>query len=251
MIGVYTLTAFHGGNAMRILGIFSIILTALLAYTLAAHREPDYDPAVFSHEEAIALYSSEMHDIVAPHSTRSLSAHRPAQSRSTAPARRPVSTPRQNTRPPAEVTALSPTLYLIERYEEHYVLYVKKPAWTASVLLVSEPVYISSSRRYEAYALRSMKPVPENGSPVLIYRNRRIGAGQDLHFLSSSTRIQHETLGDAFRITIPYKVVYGYWQTHLGTLEIEQGAKLRLTFYEQPHTPSGSKSRTYSIEIDK
>jgi hypothetical protein len=105
-----------------------------------------------------------------------------------------------------------------------YHLWIRKSADMESVLLTESTA--DPERKTAVYALRNPVYNPVNGD------ERRILNGEflspDLHSLIDSTAENHEVLGEAFHIYIPYVVEYGYPWSRSGELQILDGTYLNI-----------------------
>ena len=112
-----------------------------------------------------------------------------------------------------------------------YNLFVKAVPGLGSVLLTESTE--DPERDTASYAYRNPEYHPANGD------EKRLLDGQVLeetrgHSLIDSTPEAHPELGRAFRIFIPYIVVYGYPWTRSGEVQVLDGTYLSIRAFEKP-----------------
>lgn len=133
----------------------------------------------------------------------------------------------------AEPLEVSPADVRIEQtLEGGYYLSVRKKPGMQSVLVTESTE--APDHQAATYALRNPTYHPENGE------ERRMLDGEFLQSdgifsLIDSTPVEDETFGEAFRIFIPYVVVYGYEWTRNGAMQVLDGAYLSLRAFELPY----------------
>ncbi len=116
--------------------------------------------------------------------------------------------------------------------EGGYYLYVRRAEGMESILVTESTE--APDHRAATYAFRNPEYHPENGS------ERRILDGEFLESdgnypLIDSTPVDHPELGKAFRVFIPYVVVFGYEWTRSGQLQVLDGTYLSVRAFEKPY----------------
>jgi len=233
------------------LGITVLIFLLLTSTVLVS---VDYDPQIFSHAEALAFQASERHKILTTVSVRDFHDRYYYRSRRRYRRRRYKSrkTRKRNYGRRYSYAAMLPTaLYSVQKKNSEYVLTVRKLSGSASIVLLSKSMYNSRTRKNDNYSLRSITAIKSNNDNLIRYKNTTLGPKQGLHFLATSTSVSNTQFGEAYTLTIPAKVIYGYWQTRLHQLEVSKGSELRIAFYDKKYAASGSYRRTFRILIDK
>ncbi|RPJ07031.1 MAG: VWA domain-containing protein [Spirochaetaceae bacterium] len=116
--------------------------------------------------------------------------------------------------------------------ESGYYLWIKKKPGVGSVLLTettADPAKMAAS-----YALRNPAYHPVNGTEKRMLDGKLITPESKLYSLIDSTSETHPTLGDSFRIFLPFVVVYGYsWARH-GEIQILDGTFINIRTFEKP-----------------
>lgn len=116
--------------------------------------------------------------------------------------------------------------------EGGYYLHVRKREGIESVLLTESTE--REDHQAATYAYRNPAWHAENGD------ERRVLDGEFLeadgnYSLIDSTPVEDEEFGEAFRIFIPYIVVYGYEWTRNGELQVLDGTYLSIRAFEKPY----------------
>ncbi|HCL56855.1 MAG TPA: hypothetical protein DHW82_07585 [Spirochaetia bacterium] len=112
-----------------------------------------------------------------------------------------------------EVKTLFLTSYdtLIEYDGSHSIMWIRKKENIRSV------AFVTDTSKSPSYYLRSEGLLNENNE--LTYQGNKIGNLQNLFFLSSSKVEKHPLFGEAFKIMVPQKMIYGYSHSFYGELE--------------------------------
>lgn len=218
----------------------------------------DYDPTLFSRQEAIALHDAELNGIVTPHSKRDLRIRR--FRRRWYRVRRPLRTRRSRfyyktrrwSRPAYQgihPNHLPPARYRITRTSGGFILILKAASSDQSVLLLNTPVYDHSKKRWWVFALRSESPVPENSESSVLRGDRFLGGEEGLYYLTATSTIQDKELGRAFCIYIPRRTVYGYWRSARGIRTLRPDSLIWVRFYTHKYASDKGASRTFSLRL--
>jgi hypothetical protein len=123
-------------------------------------------------------------------------------------------------------------LRIEQTIEGGYYLYVRKTPDMGSVLLTESTE--DPDRQVASYSLRNPDYHPENGDEVRML-DGEILDNDGLYSLIDSTPIADEQFGQAFRIFIPYVVVYGYEWTRQGEIQVLDGTYLSVRSFELPY----------------
>ena len=139
--------------------------------------------------------------------------------------------PAQET-PETSSLSLSPGDVRIEQtIEGGYYLYVRKTPGIESVLITESTE--APDAHAETYAYRYVRYHPENGD------ERRILDGEflpDGHLsLIDSTPVDDDQFGQAFRVFIPYIVVYGYPWSRSGEVQVLDGTYMSVRTFGAPY----------------
>lgn len=123
-------------------------------------------------------------------------------------------------------------LRIEQSLEGGYYLYVRNKPDIQSVILTESTE--DPEREVASYTLRNPEYHPENGD------ERRILDGEileddSLHFLLDSTPVPDDQFGSAFRIFIPYVVIYGYEWSRRGEMQVLDGTYLSVRSFELPY----------------
>ena len=123
-------------------------------------------------------------------------------------------------------------LRIEQSIEGGYYLYIRQKDNIASVLLTESTE--DPQRQTASYALRNAEYHPENGDELRIL-NDEVLSSDGLHFLIDSTPAPDEQFGLAFRIFIPYLVLFGYDWTRHGEIQVLDGTYLSVRTFELPY----------------
>jgi hypothetical protein len=132
----------------------------------------------------------------------------------------------------ADTLVVGPSDVRIEQtLEGGYYLYVRKKPGLESVLVTESTE--APDHEVATYALRNPEYHPENGD------ERRKLDGEFLesdgvYSLIDSTPLPDDEFGEAFRVFIPWVVVYGYDWTRNGAMQVLDGAYLSIRAFELP-----------------
>ncbi|MFW5742798.1 MAG: vWA domain-containing protein [Spirochaetota bacterium] len=146
-----------------------------------------------------------------------------------APEREPAGSPERTT----SALSLQPEDVRIDQtIEGGYYLHVRNREGLGSILLTESTE--RSDHEVATYAYRNPAWHPENGD------ERRVLDGEFLdvdgvYSLVDSTPVADEEFGEAYRIFIPYVVVYGYEWSRSGELQVLDGTYLSIRAFEKPY----------------
>lgn len=133
---------------------------------------------------------------------------------------------------PARDLGLDPSDLRIEQSNDGgYILYIRKKADIQSVLLTESTE--DPDHKVASYALRSKVGNPINGEPVRKLDGEVLNKS-NLHFLMSSQAVEDKQFGQAFRIFVPYVVVYGYPWGRYGERAVQDGSFLSIRAFGLP-----------------
>ncbi|MFW5684419.1 MAG: hypothetical protein ACOC1I_06165 [Spirochaetota bacterium] len=134
---------------------------------------------------------------------------------------------------PAQVLSLDPSDVRIDQtIEGGYYLYVRNREGLGSILLTESTE--APDHGVSTYAYRNPEYHPENGDERRILDGEFLDSDGD-YSLVDSTPVEDEEFGEAFRIFIPYVVVYGYPWTRSGELQVLDGTYLSIRAFEKPY----------------
>ncbi|WP_238565803.1 vWA domain-containing protein [Spirochaeta lutea] len=130
--------------------------------------------------------------------------------------------------------------------EGGYYLYIQKTPGISSVLITESTE--DPNKEVASYAYRNPEYHPENGD------ERRILDGEflttpGLYSLIDSTPVEDEQFGQAFRIFIPYIIVYGYPWTRNGEEQVLDGTYLSIRAFEKPYADYSGAFRDNPFRI--
>ena len=134
---------------------------------------------------------------------------------------------------PASSLSLGPRDVRIDQtIEGGYYLYVRRTDGMGSILVTESTE--APDHQSATYAFRNPAFHPENGE------ERRILDGEFLESrgnypLIDSTPVDDPEMGEAFRIFVPYVVVYGYPWSRSGELQVLDGTYLSVRAFEKPY----------------
>lgn len=116
--------------------------------------------------------------------------------------------------------------------EGGYYLYVQKKPGMGSVLVTESTE--APDHEVATYALRNPEYHPENGDERRKLDGEFLDA-EGVYSLIDSTPIEDDEFGQAFRVFIPWVVVYGYEWTRSGAMQVLDGAYLSVRAFELPY----------------
>ena len=117
-------------------------------------------------------------------------------------------------------------LYITQSLEGGYDLYIKKTGDVQSVLLTESTA--DPDKQADSYAFRTPEYNPVNGDEKRMLNGEFLDTESGLYSLIDSSAQPDEKLGEAFRIFIPYIVVYGYPWTRQGEVMVLDGTWLNI-----------------------
>ncbi|MGI9255415.1 MAG: hypothetical protein ACR2PY_00605 [Salinispira sp.] len=134
---------------------------------------------------------------------------------------------------PGQDLGISPRDLRIEQsIEGGYYLYLRQKDGVGSVLLTESTE--DPQRQAASYALRNPEYHPENSKELRILNDELIESN-GLYFLIDSTPLPDAQFGRAFRIFIPYLVLFGYEWSRYGELQVLDGTYLNIRTFELPY----------------
>jgi hypothetical protein len=116
--------------------------------------------------------------------------------------------------------------------EGGYYLYVRNRESLGSILLTESTE--APGHEVATYAYRNPEYHPENGDERRLLDGEFLDA-DGVYSLVDSTPVEDEEFGEAFRIFVPYVVVYGYPWSRRGELQVLDGTYLSIRAFEKPY----------------
>jgi hypothetical protein len=110
--------------------------------------------------------------------------------------------------------------------EGGYYLYVRQTAGINSVLITESTE--APDHGVATYAFRNPAYHAENGDELRMLDGDFLDTSGGIYSLIDSTPITDELLGQAFRVFIPYVIVYGYSWTRNGEVQVLDGSYLSI-----------------------
>jgi hypothetical protein len=123
-------------------------------------------------------------------------------------------------------------LRIEQTIEGGYYLYVRKKPDIQAILLTESTE--DPDREVASYSLRNPEYHPENGDEQRMLDGEILDS-DGLYSLIDSTPIADAEFGQAFRIFIPYVVIYGYEWTRNGEIQVLDGTYLSVRSFELPY----------------
>lgn len=128
--------------------------------------------------------------------------------------------------------ALGPEDVRIEQtLDGGYNLFIRKKPAIESVLITESTE--DPGRDVATYAYRNPEYHPENGDEERILDGEFIG-GDERYFLLDSTPVPDEQFGEAFKVFMPYVLIYGYPWTRNGEVQVVDGTYLSVRAFALP-----------------
>ena len=125
----------------------------------------------------------------------------------------------------AQELSIGPEDLIIEQsLEGGYNLWIRQKEGIKSVLLTESTE--DPERKAATYALRAQEYNPYNGDELRILNGEFLDPDSGLFSLIDSTPEPYEKFGSAFRIFIPYIVIYGYDWSRQGEILVVDGTYL-------------------------
>jgi Mg-chelatase subunit ChlD len=115
--------------------------------------------------------------------------------------------------------------------EGGYYLYIRNKPAIESVLITESTE--APDRDVATYAYRNPEYHPENGDEQRILDGEFIG-GEGRYFLLDSTPVPDEEYGEAFKVFMPYVLIYGYPWTRNGEVQVVDGTYLSVRAFALP-----------------
>ena len=196
-----------------------IILFFLLpAAIITAYQ---YDSNTFTRGDAVALETTEITPLNINYNSRAV------YKRKRRPLYRTITPPN-----------LPQFLYRCVSETNGTTLIVRRMKGIVNILLLSDPIQYPGLQRKTAFALRAPAKNLYKGSFVISTKKRELGPEQGYYFLGSQNTFKDPLLGEAYKIFIPSRVVYGYWQKRLFQKKIDKGSLCRLLITGDGHKKS-------------
>ncbi|MFW5728483.1 MAG: hypothetical protein ACOCYG_02365, partial [Spirochaetota bacterium] len=148
--------------------------------------------------------------------------------------------------------ALAPEDVRIEQsLDGGYVLIIRNKAGIGSVLVTESTE--DPDREVASYALRNPEHHPMNGDERRILEGEFIDPDNELYFLVDSTPEPDEEFGSAYRVFVPYIVIYGYSWTRNGEIMVLDGTYLSIRTFEKEHADySGAfQDNPFVLKVDQ
>lgn len=123
-------------------------------------------------------------------------------------------------------------LRIEQSLEGGYYLYVRNKPGIGSILLTESTE--DPDRQVASYSLRNPQYHPENGDELRMLDGELLES-DGLYSLIDSTPIEDAQFGQAFRIFIPWIVVFGYEWTRNGEIQVLDGTYLSIRAFELPY----------------
>lgn len=113
-----------------------------------------------------------------------------------------------------------------------YHLYVRRSGDIESVLLTESTA--DPNRKLAVYALRNPEYHPENGDEKRMLNGEFLDSSNGLYSIIDSTPEEHEELGSAFHLFVPYVVTFGYPWSRSGEIQVLDGTYLNVRAFAKP-----------------
>ena len=132
--------------------------------------------------------------------------------------------------------------------EGGYILYIRAKGDIHSIILTESTA--DPKRKLDSYTLRSKEVNPINGNEKRLLDGKFIESS-GMHFLLSSTVVPDTEFGQAYRIFVPYVVVFGYPSARYGEISLLDGAYFNIRSFAKPFADySGAwKDNPYTIRL--
>ena len=134
---------------------------------------------------------------------------------------------------PPSLAIASQDVRIEQTLEGGYYLYVRQTAGINSILITESTE--APDHDVATYSFRNPDYHPENGDERRMLEGEFLDTSGGLYSLIDSTPIADEQFGEAFRIFIPYVVVYGYAWTRHGELQVLDGSYLSIRSFSNPY----------------
>ena len=133
----------------------------------------------------------------------------------------------------ADLSIPSENLRIEQSLEGGYILTIKKIGDIGSVLLTESTA--DPEKRVHSYTLRNPEYHPLNGEERRKLDGEFLDPDAEIYSLIDSTPVEDEEFGEAFRIFVPYIVVYGYPWSRQGEIQVLDGTWLNIRAFEKPY----------------
>lgn len=159
----------------------------------------------------------------------------PTSGPSASPSPKPSSAPRTSIPANIDLSLTTGDLRIEQVLDGGYYLYIRKKPGIQSVLLTESTR--DPNMKLDSYALRNPKYHAENGDEKRIILGKVI-TDKDLYgrySLIDSTPMADPVFGQAFRIFIPYVVIFGNPESRYGELQVLDGTYLSIRAFAFPY----------------
>jgi len=134
---------------------------------------------------------------------------------------------------PPSLTVAPQNVRIEQTLEGGYYLYVRRTAGINSILITESTE--APGHDVATYSFRNPDYHPENGDERRMLEGEFLDTSGGLYSLIDSTSVADDQFGEAFRIFIPYVVVYGYAWTRNGELQVLDGSYLSIRSFSNPY----------------
>ena len=132
-----------------------------------------------------------------------------------------------------DLTIAPGDLRLELRADGGFHLFIRKKPDISSVLLTESTR--DPAMRADNYAYRAGEWNPINGDEIRLLNGVPISRESRIYSLISSTVVNHQELGEAFHIYIPYILYYGYAEGRHGEVYLTDGTFLNIRAFALPY----------------
>ena len=132
-----------------------------------------------------------------------------------------------------DLTIVPADLKLELRPDGGFHLFIRKKPDISSVLLTESTR--DPAMRSDNYAYRAGEWNPVNGDEIRLLNGLPIPLENKIYSLVSSTVVNHDILGEAFHIYIPYILYYGYEDGRHGEVYLTDGTYLNIRAFALPY----------------
>jgi len=139
----------------------------------------------------------------------------------------------QTSEPPPSLVVTPDDVRIDQSIEGGYYLYVRKTEGINSILITESTE--APDHETATYAYRNPDYHPENGDELRMLDGEFLDTSGGLYSLIDSTPVTDEQFGQAFRVFIPYVIVYGYPWTRNGEVQVLDGSYLSIRAFSKPY----------------
>ncbi len=122
---------------------------------------------------------------------------------------------------------------IVQSIEGGYDLYIRERPGIGSVLLTESTT--DPGQRLAVYALRNPEYHPANGDEIRLLDGEVLVEEKWGHSLIDSTLEEHAEFGMAFRIFVPYIVVFGYPWSRSGEIQVLDSTFMNIRSFAREH----------------